>query len=56
MKRFVVTENFGELEFWRSQNMSQEEAYVHADQLRKDPNRGEVRILEYLPINNHILN
>lgn len=56
MKNYIVTESFGDFEIWRSSLMKREEAYSHADQLRSDNNRGEIKILEYLPIKNSMLN
>jgi hypothetical protein len=56
MKNYIVTESFGDFEIWRSSLMSKEEAYLHAAQLRNDVSRGEIKILEYLPIKNSMLN
>lgn len=56
MKNYIVTESFGNFEIWRSPFMNKEEACKHADQLRIDTNRGEIKILEYIPIKNSILN
>jgi hypothetical protein len=56
MKNYIITESFGDFEIWRSSLMSKEEAYLHAAQLKNDNNRGQIKILEYLPIKNSMLN
>jgi hypothetical protein len=56
VKNYIVTESFGDFEIWRSYLMSKEEAYLHAAQLKNDNNRGQIKILEYLPIKNSMLN
>jgi hypothetical protein len=56
MKNYIVTESFGDFEIWRSPLMNKEEAYLHAAQLESDNNRGQIKVLEYLPIKNSILN
>ncbi len=56
MKNYIITESFGDFEIWRSPLMNKEEAYEHANQLRIDTNRGEIKILEYMPVKNSMLN
>lgn len=56
MKKYIITESFGNFEIWRSDLLNEKDAYIHLAELRADSNRGEIKLLEYLPIKNHILN
>lgn len=51
MNRYIVTESFGDFEIWRSETLTKEKAYLHAEELKNSKKHGDIKILQYIPAN-----
>jgi len=56
MNRYIVTESFGDFEIWRSEILTKEQAYLHANELKNSNKHGDIKVLQYFPANYHLIN
>lgn len=56
MNRYIIIELFGDFEIWRSEILTKEKAYSHADELKKSNKHGDIKILQYFPSNQYQVN
>lgn len=56
MNRYIVMECFGDFEIWRSQILTKEAAYLHAQELIDSKKHGTIKVLQYFPTNYHLTN